>query len=160
MADDLELAGSGIGAWQVLYSIPEARGALRPVHQPQRQPCADFSSPTSTTRSSNSTGSRQLRPDSIWSPSRGDSLDISSDVAVEAQIVVVSKYLRRMAERTRLITSSFRKGSGLVNAAGRRLAGPRGENPHRRPYLLVGPISWEAGLDAGLTQHWGLRARC
>jgi hypothetical protein len=90
----------------------------------------------------------------------GDSLDVSSYVAVEAQIVVVSKYLRRMAERTRLITSSFRKGSGLVNAAGRRLAGPRGENPHRRPYLLVGPISWEAGLDAGLTQHWGLRARC
>src|SRR5262245_24999480 len=36
----------------------------------------------------------------------GDSLDISSYVAVEAQIVVVSKYLRRMAEHTRLIASS------------------------------------------------------
>jgi Icc-related predicted phosphoesterase len=36
----------------------------------------------------------------------GDSLDTSSYVAVEAQIVVVSKYLRRVAERTRLITSS------------------------------------------------------
>jgi Icc-related predicted phosphoesterase len=45
----------------------------------------------------------------------GDSLDISSYVAVEAQIVVVSKYLRRMAQRTRLITSS---GNHDLNARG------------------------------------------
>ncbi len=45
----------------------------------------------------------------------GDSLDISSYVAVEAQIVVVSKYLRRMAERTRLIASS---GNHDLNARG------------------------------------------
>ena len=36
----------------------------------------------------------------------GDSLDVSSVVALGAQIVVVSKYLRRLSERTRLITSS------------------------------------------------------
>jgi Icc-related predicted phosphoesterase len=45
----------------------------------------------------------------------GDSLDISSYVAVEAQIVVVSKYLRRMGQRTRLITSS---GNHDLNARG------------------------------------------
>jgi Icc-related predicted phosphoesterase len=36
----------------------------------------------------------------------GDSLDISSFVPLEAQIVVVSKYLRRAAARTRVIASS------------------------------------------------------
>ena len=36
----------------------------------------------------------------------GDSLDVSSVVALGAQIVVVSKYLRRLSDRTRLITSS------------------------------------------------------
>jgi Icc-related predicted phosphoesterase len=36
----------------------------------------------------------------------GDSLDVSSVVALGAQIVVVSKYLQRLAERTRLVTSS------------------------------------------------------
>lgn len=36
----------------------------------------------------------------------GDSLDISSIVALGAQIVVVSKYLRRVAERTRIAASS------------------------------------------------------
>ena len=45
----------------------------------------------------------------------GDSLDISSYVAVEAQIVVVCKYLRRTAERTRVITSS---GNHDLNARG------------------------------------------
>src|SRR5215468_1962117 len=36
----------------------------------------------------------------------GDSLDVSSIVPLEAQIVVVSKYLRRTAGRTRVIASS------------------------------------------------------
>jgi Icc-related predicted phosphoesterase len=36
----------------------------------------------------------------------GDSLDVSSVVALGAQIVVVSKYLRRLAARTRLVVSS------------------------------------------------------
>jgi Icc-related predicted phosphoesterase len=45
----------------------------------------------------------------------GDSLDISSYVAVEAQIVVISKYLRRMARDTRLIASS---GNHDLNARG------------------------------------------
>jgi len=45
----------------------------------------------------------------------GDSLDISSYVAVEAQIVVVSKYLRRMGQQTRLIASS---GNHDLNARG------------------------------------------
>jgi Icc-related predicted phosphoesterase len=45
----------------------------------------------------------------------GDSLDISSYVAVEAQIVVVSKYLRRMGGQTRLVASS---GNHDLNARG------------------------------------------
>src|SRR5258706_1561883 len=36
----------------------------------------------------------------------GDSLDASSVVALGAQIVVVSKYFRRLGERTRLVASS------------------------------------------------------
>jgi Icc-related predicted phosphoesterase len=36
----------------------------------------------------------------------GDTLDIASAVPLEAQIVVVSKYLRRTAERTRVVASS------------------------------------------------------
>jgi len=36
----------------------------------------------------------------------GDSLDVASIVALGAQIVVVSKYLRRLTERTRVVASS------------------------------------------------------
>jgi len=45
----------------------------------------------------------------------GDSLDISSYVAVEAQIVVISKYFRRVGQQTRLIASS---GNHDLNARG------------------------------------------
>jgi Icc-related predicted phosphoesterase len=45
----------------------------------------------------------------------GDSLDVSSVVALGAQIVVVSKYLRRLAGRTRLAVSS---GNHDLNARG------------------------------------------
>src|SRR5262249_31483525 len=53
----------------------------------------------------------------------GDSLDISSYVAVEAQIVVVSKYLRRMAEHTRLIASSGNHDLNARGADGEQVAG-------------------------------------
>jgi Icc-related predicted phosphoesterase len=52
----------------------------------------------------------------------GDSLDIVSVVALGAQIVVVSKYLRRVAERTRLIASSGNHDLNARAADGERVA--------------------------------------
>lgn len=52
----------------------------------------------------------------------GDSLDISSVVALGAQIVVVSKYLRRLAERTRLAASSGNHDLDRRGADGERVA--------------------------------------
>jgi Icc-related predicted phosphoesterase len=52
----------------------------------------------------------------------GDHLDISSTVAVDAQIVVVLKYLRRIAERTRLVVCSGNHDLNARNGAGERVA--------------------------------------
>jgi predicted phosphodiesterase len=52
----------------------------------------------------------------------GDSLDVSSAVAFPAQIVVVSKYLRRLAERTRLVASSGNHDLNARAADGERVA--------------------------------------
>ena len=52
----------------------------------------------------------------------GDSLDISSYVAVEAQIVVVSKYLRRMADRTRVVASSGNHDLNARSSDGEQVA--------------------------------------
>ncbi len=52
----------------------------------------------------------------------GDSLDVSSIVALGAQIVVVSKYLQRLAERTRLVVSSGNHDLNLRAENGERVA--------------------------------------
>lgn len=52
----------------------------------------------------------------------GDTLDISSTVALGAQIVVVSKYLRRVAEQTRLVASSGNHDLNVRAANGERVA--------------------------------------
>ncbi|MBY0275708.1 metallophosphoesterase [Candidatus Binatia bacterium] len=52
----------------------------------------------------------------------GDTLDISSTVALGAQIVVVSKYLRRVAEQTRLVASSGNHDLNVRGADGERIA--------------------------------------
>jgi Icc-related predicted phosphoesterase len=52
----------------------------------------------------------------------GDSLDVSSAVALGAQIVVVSKYLRRVGARTRLVTSSGNHDLNARGADGERVA--------------------------------------
>ena len=52
----------------------------------------------------------------------GDSLDISSIVALGAQIVVVSKYLRRLSERTRVVASSGNHDLNVRGADGERVA--------------------------------------
>lgn len=52
----------------------------------------------------------------------GDSLDISSVVALGAQIVVVSKYLQRVGTRTRLVTSSGNHDLNARGADGERVA--------------------------------------
>jgi Icc-related predicted phosphoesterase len=52
----------------------------------------------------------------------GDSLDISSIVALGAQIVVVSKYLRLLSERTRVIASSGNHDLNVRGADGERIA--------------------------------------
>jgi Icc-related predicted phosphoesterase len=52
----------------------------------------------------------------------GDSLDVSSVVALGAQIVVVSKYFRRVAERTRVIASSGNHDLNARAADGERVA--------------------------------------
>lgn len=52
----------------------------------------------------------------------GDSLDISSTVALGAQIVVVSKYLRHVALRTRVVASSGNHDLDVREANGERVA--------------------------------------
>lgn len=52
----------------------------------------------------------------------GDHLDISSTVALEAQIVVILKYLQRTQSRTRLIVSSGNHDLTATNAAGEKYA--------------------------------------
>jgi Icc-related predicted phosphoesterase len=52
----------------------------------------------------------------------GDSLDVASIVALGAQIVVVSKYLRRLAGRTRLAVSSGNHDLDGRDAGGERIA--------------------------------------
>lgn len=52
----------------------------------------------------------------------GDHLDISSAVALEVQIVVVSKYLRRLKERVRLVASSGNHDLNARDAQGERVA--------------------------------------
>jgi Icc-related predicted phosphoesterase len=52
----------------------------------------------------------------------GDHLDISSLVAVDAQIVVITKYLRRLRERTRLLVSSGNHDLNSRDATGERVA--------------------------------------
>src|SRR5262245_52043999 len=52
----------------------------------------------------------------------GDSLDVSSVVALGAQIVVVSKYFRRLAQRTRLVASSGNQDLNARAADGERVA--------------------------------------
>jgi Icc-related predicted phosphoesterase len=52
----------------------------------------------------------------------GDSLDVSSIVALGAQIVVVSKYLRRVAERTRVVASSGNHDLDARGGDGERVA--------------------------------------
>ena len=52
----------------------------------------------------------------------GDSLDISSVVALGAQIVVVSKYFRRFGERTRIVASSGNHDLNARAADGERVA--------------------------------------
>lgn len=61
----------------------------------------------------------------------GDLLDISSTLVVDAQIVVVLKYLGRISERTRLVVCSgnhdlnARNGAGESPRRGRRAPPPR-----------------------------------
>ena len=52
----------------------------------------------------------------------GDSLDVSSVVTLGAQIVVVSKYFRRVAQRTRLVASSGNQDLNARAADGERVA--------------------------------------
>src|SRR5689334_13005652 len=52
----------------------------------------------------------------------GDSLDVSSIVALGAQIVVVSNYLRRIAARTRLAVSSGNHDLNARDVNGERTA--------------------------------------
>jgi Icc-related predicted phosphoesterase len=52
----------------------------------------------------------------------GDHLDISSAVAADAQIVVILKYLKRLAERTRVIVCSGNHDLNGRNAGGERVA--------------------------------------
>lgn len=52
----------------------------------------------------------------------GDTLDISSSVAMDAQIVVVLSYLRRLEQRTRVVVSSGNHDLNGVSARGERLA--------------------------------------
>jgi Icc-related predicted phosphoesterase len=52
----------------------------------------------------------------------GDHLDISSLVAVDAQVVVVLKYLRRLKERSRLIVCSGNHDLDARSPAGERVA--------------------------------------
>lgn len=52
----------------------------------------------------------------------GDHLDISAVLGVDAQIVVVLKYLRRIHERTRLVVSSGNHDLNGRNGAGERVA--------------------------------------
>jgi Icc-related predicted phosphoesterase len=51
----------------------------------------------------------------------GDHLDISSLVAVDAQIVVILKYFKRLSEKTRLIVSSGNHDLNARNGAGERI---------------------------------------
>ena len=53
----------------------------------------------------------------------GDHLDISSAVAADAQIVVILKYLKRLAERTRVIVCSGNHDLNARSAGGERVAG-------------------------------------
>lgn len=53
----------------------------------------------------------------------GDHLDISSAVAPDAQIVVILKYLKRLAERTRVVVCSGNHDLTTRNAGGERVAG-------------------------------------
>jgi Icc-related predicted phosphoesterase len=52
----------------------------------------------------------------------GDHLDVSSSVALEAQIVVVLKYLQRIHSRARLVVSSGNHDLNATNAAGEKVA--------------------------------------
>ena len=52
----------------------------------------------------------------------GDHLDISSVVALEAQIVVILKYLQRVHSRTRLVVSSGNHDLNATNEAGEKVA--------------------------------------
>jgi Icc-related predicted phosphoesterase len=52
----------------------------------------------------------------------GDHLDISSTVPVDVQIVVILKYLRRLAERTRVIVCSGNHDLNARSAGGERVA--------------------------------------
>lgn len=52
----------------------------------------------------------------------GDTLDISSTVALGAQIVVVSKYLRQVAQRTRVVASSGNHDLNVRETNGERVA--------------------------------------
>ncbi len=53
----------------------------------------------------------------------GDMLDISSAVPVNAQIVVVLKYLRMLGQRTRLLVCSGNHDLNALNTAGEKTAG-------------------------------------
>jgi len=53
----------------------------------------------------------------------GDHLDIAAVAALEAQIVVISKYLTRIRSKTRLLVSSGNHDLDLRNADGERVAG-------------------------------------
>ena len=52
----------------------------------------------------------------------GDHLDISSTVALEAQIVVILKYLQRVHSRARLVVSSGNHDLNATNEAGEKFA--------------------------------------
>ncbi|MGH9198947.1 MAG: metallophosphoesterase, partial [Acidimicrobiia bacterium] len=52
----------------------------------------------------------------------GDHLDISAIAAVEAQIIVISKYLTRLREKTRLLVSSGNHDLDGRGADGERVA--------------------------------------
>ena len=52
----------------------------------------------------------------------GDTLDIASTVALGAQIVVVSKYLKMVAQKTRLVASSGNHDLNVREANGERVA--------------------------------------
>jgi Icc-related predicted phosphoesterase len=52
----------------------------------------------------------------------GDHLDVSSSVALEAQIVVVLKYLQRVHSRAKLVVSSGNHDLNATNAAGEKVA--------------------------------------